>query len=357
MGTFLRLTSAACAACMLSASTSRSLQSQGSAYSDLVASYRAGEAGAVERLIRMSEDAMTDGVNRALQPGDGSLAWTWRERRAATMLHTEAWYRGLLDKRTSRADLDLALAERLMWQVTRDAPAQSEYAQRWYDVVAGLLQHGGRRGLSEEYRNRARARFPPSPARRSFLRGLAVERDGSLKGLAFASVSRGRPVESDEIHLRWWSGAARYYLDALEADAEYLPSALHLGRIRMLQGNRRQATQLFQQASRSDDGRVAYLAVLFLGSLAEREGEFEEAERRYRDGLRLYPSGQAAPIALSQILSRIGREAEARAILVALLTSGRGRLVEPLWTYLPPPQMQLGDYLAAFDELRVEVLR
>jgi hypothetical protein len=44
-------------------------------------------------------------------------------------------------------------------------------------------------------------------------------------------------------------------------------------------------------------------------------------------------------------------------MLVELLTSRRGSLVEPLWTYLPPPRMQLGDYLAAFDELRAEVLR
>jgi hypothetical protein len=81
------------------------------------------------------------------------------------------------------------------------------------------------------------------------------------------------------MQLRWWSGAATHYVDALEADPDHLPAALHLGRIRMLQGNRPESRRLFQAATRANDEHVSYLAVLFLGSLAERDGNFEEAKR------------------------------------------------------------------------------
>jgi hypothetical protein len=101
------------------------------------------------------------------------------------------------------------------------------------------------RSQSEAYRNRARERFPNDRARRLFLRGLALERDGGVKGRAI--VNPDRPVESDEMQLRWWSGAATHYVDALEADPDYLPAALHLGRIRMLQGNRPESRRLFRK--------------------------------------------------------------------------------------------------------------
>ena len=115
MGIFPVVLCVACAAAFFNGSTAGSLQPAGSAYRNLVAGYRTGDVGAVERLIRMPEDAVTDGVDRALQTGDTSLAWHWRELRAAALLHTVAWYRGLVDKRTSRTSLDLGLAERLLW--------------------------------------------------------------------------------------------------------------------------------------------------------------------------------------------------------------------------------------------------
>jgi hypothetical protein len=104
MGTVLRLICAACVVCSLSGSTSASWLSQGSTYRDVVAGYRAGDAGAVERLMRMPEDGVTDAVQSALHMSDAAKSWDWKDLRAAAMLHTEAWYRALLDKRARRAD-------------------------------------------------------------------------------------------------------------------------------------------------------------------------------------------------------------------------------------------------------------
>jgi glutathionylspermidine synthase len=60
---------------------------------------------------------------------------------------------------------------------------------------------------------------------------------------------------------------------------------------------------------------------------------------------------------LSQLLSRTSREAEARVVLAAFLTDRRGRVVEPLWTYIPSPVVELDDMLATLAELRAEVMK
>ena len=64
----------------------------------------------------------------------------------------------------------------------------------------------------------------------------------------------------------------------------------------------RRAAILFQSALVSPDLSIACLARLFLGSLKERDGHFAEAEALYRDAGRRVPYGQAAPLALAQLL-------------------------------------------------------
>jgi tetratricopeptide (TPR) repeat protein len=148
-----------------------------------------------------------------------------------------------------------------------------------------------------------------------------------------------------------WTGAATALVEALKEDPSLHAAALHLGRIRMLQGQPLEATRLFRSALVSVDPAVAYLAALFLGSLEEREERFAEAEALYRDALARIPYGQAAPLALAQLLSRIGREAEARGVLAARLLRPQTFVVEPMWAYGPPDE----DPATQIDLLRMEV--
>jgi lipopolysaccharide biosynthesis regulator YciM len=140
---------------------------------------------------------------------------------------------------------------------------------------------------------------------------------------------------------------------ALKKDPSHAMAALHLGRIRMLQGERAEAARHFTTIVDAGDPRIRYLALLFLGSLAEREGRNADAERAYVDALRAYPLGQAGVLALSQLFSRTGQETKARQI-IAVLVARKGN-VEPLWTYLPPPRLGLADYQMLLNELRAEV--
>jgi predicted Zn-dependent protease len=99
---------------------------------------------------------------------------------------------------------------------------------------------------------------------------------------------------------------------------------------------------------------VRYLALMFLGVIAERQARFDDAEKQYRAALDTFRWGQAAPLALSHVLMRAGREQEAHETLAAHFTATRGRVVEPLWTYLANPATDLGPSL---DQLRAEVWR
>jgi predicted Zn-dependent protease len=109
---------------------------------------------------------------------------------------------------------------------------------------------------------------------------------------------------------------------------------------------------LFESAKKAVDPRVRYLAFLFAGSILERRSQFAEAEEQYRQGVAEYPWGQSGHLALAEVMSRTGRDGDARATLLARF-NGAQRIVEPLWTYaFARPEDQLA---ALFDELRVEV--
>jgi len=92
---------------------------------------------------------------------------------------------------------------------------------------------------------------------------------------------------------------------------------------------------------------------MFLGAIAERGSRYADAERLYLDAREAFPRGQSAPLALSHVLMREGREADARTAVARHFT-GRARVVEPLWTYLADPATDLGPTL---DLLRAEVWR
>ena len=121
----------------------------------------------------------------------------------------------------------------------------------------------------------------------------------------------------------------------------------------MLQGQRNEAASLLRGAIGDVDPAVAYLAELFLGSIHERNGELDAAEKLYRSAVRRIPWGQSAPLALAELLSRAGREAEARSAVGEHFQSiGAGTIVEPLWTLSTLPADELGTRL---DLLRMEV--
>jgi hypothetical protein len=118
----------------------------------------------------------------------------------------------------------------------------------------------------------------------------------------------------------------------------------------MLQENSGEAAAFFRAALTDVDPAVRYLAALFLGTLEERDRHFDAAEKLYRDAVRYLPYGQSAPLALSELLSRTGREADARRVLSTRLLRMNAEVLEPFWAYGPEEVPA-----TRFDLLRVEV--
>jgi tetratricopeptide (TPR) repeat protein len=111
------------------------------------------------------------------------------------------------------------------------------------------------------------------------------------------------------------------------------------------------AAAALRTAARSSDAPTAYLALLFLGSIDERQGKLDEAASQYSQAMQIYPYGQSACVALSHLFSRRGQASDARDALVRCIGPERTDLVDPLWTYVSKPGDALG---ARFDELRAE---
>jgi tetratricopeptide (TPR) repeat protein len=348
-----------CALVIMSAPIRAGLASRGQAdtgaYRAIVADYGRADATALPRLERLSPADLAAAVRRATQAeGD---AWPWESQRLAAMLHTEVWVRCMLAKCAADLDAHLDHAERLLDAVRQAAPRQHGFVERWQVTMAGLLDRFDRPRAAATLLTKVRERTTTDErVTRAYTRGLAQEWDGSLEGQVRAFVPIGSLAWSDRFQSRYWLAAAEAYADALRRSPDYRPAALHLGRVRMLQGDLQAAAALFERARQSDDPRLVYLAALFGGSLAELDEAFGRAEALYRQALEAYPTGQSAAMALSHLLGRLGRDREAEDALLRILAAD-ARVVDPLWTYLPPPWTELGYLLGDVDLLIAEVVR
>ena len=191
--------------------------------------------------------------------------------------------------------------------------------------------------MAEAVPRQAPADIHDLQARALYLRGLHFEWQGANE-VRVAGLWQPSPLQSNQLEGNWLT-AATALAEALKQDPSLHAAALHLARIRMLQGQRLEAATLFRSALASIDPSVAYLAALFLGSLEEREERFGEAEsalsrRGEACSLRAVGAAGAGPAAEPQRAGSRGSK-----VLAARLSRGR-RLVEPMWAYGPPDEIR-----------------
>jgi tetratricopeptide (TPR) repeat protein len=240
--------------------------------------------------------------------------------------------------------------------VDRD-PARAEFALRWRDTVGGLLATFATPEIAAQL-NAERMKWLSVPDERvralaAFDRGVATEIQAAIAGpLSGPQPKRTQvvpPAARGELR-----AAARHFEAALAADPSLAEAALHLGRVTLLDGRDVEAGRWLRAAAAAEGPSARYLGLMFLGVIAERQGRFDDAAAQYRAAHEAFRWGQAAPLALSHVLMRAGREREAHEALRAHLTTSDRRVVEPLWTYLANPATDLGPTL---DLLRAEVWR
>jgi tetratricopeptide (TPR) repeat protein len=321
-------------------------------YRQIVERYRLAPRTTPDLLAAWTASQIDEAVDAAVA---SRSEWTWGELRRAAVLHTDRW-NACRSSACAAPAAHLYAAERLIDRVVGLERRQRYFAERWYDAAAGLLAHDGLGVEHAALMTRRAEKLPadPStaPAIRDFRIGQGIEYVASI-GRTSTDAPPGRLLDPAS----GWQRAAASYRAALRRAPDFHAAALRFGRMRMLQNVPGEAAEHFALAAKADDPRIVYLATLFLGALDERGGELDAAERHYRHAMGVYPSGQSAWMALAQLLSRTGREAESRQVMSALLRARRPITVDPLWTYLRPPQPDIGDVAMALDELRAEVLQ
>jgi len=329
---------------------SHSPQSDVAAYRRVIDDYRAG-ADVTSTRFSTTVDPIV--IARIVETSSG---WTADDLAAAAMFHTDASLRLIKAARKQDAASHVDAAVTLLHAAVDREPDRAEYAVRWRSTTTGLLYAADARDLAAHAREATEwivrtARQDDADA--AFALGLTSEIRAAVVGpLSGPPPRRNAPVSMTA--RRDLDEAARHFEDALTADPGRTDAALHLGRILLVSGRDAEAGRPLLTAAAAPSRPVRYLAMLFLGALAERQSRFADAERQYRAALELFPWGQSAPFALSHLLMRDGREAEARAAIEQHLTATALRVVDPLWTYLADPATDLGPTLTV---LRAEMWR
>ena len=322
------------------------------AYRHVIDAYRDGDVLPGQTVVAGADGISI--VNRVVDPASG---WAAVDLAAAAMFHTDIGLRLARTPNPQEAAAHVDAAASLMRAAVDRDPARVTFARRWRSTVAGLLYAYGARELAATI---ALDMMPwlaepdqQTQARSAFSLGLTVEIGAAVAG----PLSGNLPKRSAPLRVearRALLDASKHFQNALARDPTDTEAALHLGRVFAVAGREVDADRPLRAAAASPDRPVRYLAMMFLGTIAERQSQYSDAERLYLQALETFPWGQSAPLALSHVLMRQGREADARATVARHFGGTRARVVEPLWTYLSDPATDLGPSL---NLLRAEVWR
>jgi len=291
-----------------------------SEYRSLAALYRTAPDEAVSRVLQLPQAAHEKDVADAASVASD---WPWDDLAPAAMLETDAALTHLHHDETAAVPY-VEAAGRLLSRGLQTAPGQVAFVMRWYRGVAAVLRVNGALTLAQAIDRRRWDLTMRQPlfgrALDVLASGIASEYTGCVQGDAVA----GDPPQ--------FASAARDLTEALTIDPALLDAALHLGRIRMLEGDASGAARLFASAASSPSRSTAYLARLFLGSVSEAASDWDEAERHYRDAHSILPAGQAAALSLAALLDRRGLLAESASTIGAMLDGTGVRQIADPWS-------------------------
>jgi hypothetical protein len=282
---------------------------------------------------------------------------------AAVMLHTERAF-AMLDRYDPAAQAELELPPRLI--ALMDDAARNAFEPRWVRATALRLSHEGQWALGLDLLEPALKRYPDDPLL-LLAKGATIESRARLDpestleyqrvtpaGLRREKRTAGRREVREQL-----SRAEACYRRALAARPDLNHARVRLGRVLQLLGHHQASvSELEAVLAAADQGsppepRDLYLAHLFLGYAHEEAKPLDRAAAEYERALRALPDGQAAAVALSHALHRLGRwPASVAALRAGVDRAGRRLVVDPWWPYLAG---QSEDTDALLEALRAEV--
>jgi len=307
------------AAALLGLATAAAAEGPSPSFLDAVERYRRGEtvreAWSADRLRRSVADL------KRLQ--DQSFPFE-----AAAMLFTD---RDVQERTTDPGQEEVAPqsaplleAARQVLELIQDPERRRSFERPWLLAVALHLQQHGQWPLAMHHLELGLARYPEDP-RFLLARGSLLEAQGA-RDLQVAS-----PAGRDQLQQ-----AEGCYRRALAADPELLEARLRLGHVLHRLGRPERAVPELASVIAAPEAkpRIRYLAWLFLGAVREAEGRPGDAVPAYAAAIGLLPHSQAAYVALSHALHRVGERAGSReALEKATARAGRRLDQDPWWGY------------------------
>jgi tetratricopeptide (TPR) repeat protein len=321
------------------------------AYRRVVGKYRQGDADAVDAVLAIPRLHLESIMKVIFSEMASEIPWTAGELRGAAMLHTDAALRIVgPDEEDGERRHHVNVAGRMLH--ASGTPADP-FVPRWYYAVSRALRDRHFFGVAEDLLDRGRSQVPGNPTilfesasvAETLARGYAV---GVPERGAIPSLQPGRYV--DLVGHLWdtagnlqrraarLNDAAKWLREAVDRDGTMLIARLHLGRVETLRSREKDGlVHLERVFNGATDDATAYLAALFSGAAHERLRRPDAAAASYRQAIARFPAGQAAYLALSEILQSSGKTDESRAVLQSLLDGKAGLIREPWWWYLVDP--------------------
>lgn len=300
-------------------------------YADAIEKYRGADIdGALVTLASLDDDRVRREVKQFWQQ-PVQEAGTWLPlARAAVLLHTEAWIKGIGGPTRPRVHLDSA---RTLVRSLEPVAKDGEFVREWYLLVTSHL-HGRRDiGSSRPLLAEARRLFPRD--------GLILLASGSdheaLSGMSTGEIeyidAGGRPNTAERIDgRRELAGALRFYREAARVAPELDEVQLRLGRVLHRAGDLDDAARVLEAVrQRTAYAPVKYLANVFLGMVEVDRGHLSRASELYVEAARASPNGQTAFLGLSEVAYLEGHPATAAERVASLVIRPKD---DHWWSYL-----------------------
>ena len=296
-------------------------------YRTLVEQYREGRAEEAVEGVLAFDAGVVHRIAETLRNGDmaetgtdGNPALGERLARAAAMLHVDAadelWSDGLEQAAMSQVEVAMRWAD----VAARSPEPEGAFRRRWYLGAALLVfEHGGYRAALS-FVDRALETLPddvPLLTTAAWLNEQVALAPVNLGNAGMPGLREAQGVKRDGL-----LAAAHRARAAVTVAPDATEAALRLARAHILLEDTDLARGLLVGLVDRTDVPTphAYLARLMLGRLYAQAAEPERAERLLREAGALIPQGQAAQMALGELLDSFGDRRGAAVALEPILT-------------------------------------